>query len=64
MLYLEEAEVRVGLHQYDIVSAQLFPCSDQASVQYQLEVPHLQENRPSVVVGDSVHISLPNNSSK
>ncbi|KAG8926685.1 hypothetical protein FRC01_008506 [Tulasnella sp. 417] len=69
LLYVEEHQMRTDIEEYDLVGVplvqvqheKLFYCKDISFGPFALDVPGLAEKRPSVLVGDSVHLSLQRN---
>lgn len=56
LLYLEEHQMKIDIRNYDTITDKLFHIRGNI---YELEVPDLSENRPSLIVGDSVFVKQP-----
>nr|XP_006811620.1 PREDICTED: LOW QUALITY PROTEIN: putative helicase Mov10l1-like [Saccoglossus kowalevskii] len=57
MLHLEEIQMEIDIRQFDIEMVSMMPHGEYLA----LTVPGLAEGRPSVLIGDKVILSVPNN---
>ncbi|KAI8503649.1 hypothetical protein Bbelb_186200 [Branchiostoma belcheri] len=55
LLHLEELQMEIDIHQFDMINESLQPCGEYLS----LTVPGLAEGRPSVLIGDKVVLTAP-----